>query len=105
MRVEFTSEGRIDLFESAAYYESREPGLGLRFRDEIAEVLKNACGAPYLWRERAEGYRRINCPVFTHYVAYVIREETLIVVAIAHGHRQPGFWHERLQDGPSDGDG
>lgn len=96
MRVLLTSEARGDLFESAAYYESREEGLGLRFRDEIAEILKAVSASPFLWRERPEGYRRVNCPVFTHYVAYVIRRDTLVVVAIAHGHREPGFWHDRL---------
>lgn len=96
MRMVFTTEARADLFESAAYYESREEGLGIRFRDEIADVLKSASASPLLWRERQEGFRRINCPVFTHYVAYVIRGDALVVVAIVHGHREPGFWHKRL---------
>lgn len=96
MRVVFTTEARGDLFESAAYYEAREVGLGMRFREEVATVLHAASAAPLLWRERPEGFRRINCPVFTHFVAYVIRGDTLVVVAIVHGHRKPGFWHERL---------
>jgi plasmid stabilization system protein ParE len=96
MRVVFTAEARADLFESAAYYESREAGLGIRFRDEIATVLQSASASPQLWRERPEGFRRINCPVFTHYVAYVIRGDALVVVAVVHGHREPGFWHDRL---------
>ena len=64
--------------------------MGIRFRDEIADVLKSASASPLLWRERQEGFRRINCPVFTRYVAYVIRGDALVVVAIVHGHRAPG---------------
>ena len=97
MIVEFTSEARQDLYEAAEYYESRESGLGKRFRDEIAEVLKTMASAPCLWRERKAGYRRVNCPVFPYYVAYVIREDFIFVVAVAHGSRSPGFWHGRLQ--------
>ncbi|MEX2581573.1 MAG: type II toxin-antitoxin system RelE/ParE family toxin [Verrucomicrobiales bacterium] len=97
MKVVFTAEARADLFDSAAYYEFREAGLGSRFREEIAAVLQSASASPLLWRERPGGFRRINCPVFTHYVAYVIRGEALIVIAIAHGHREPGFWKDRLK--------
>lgn len=41
MRVEFTTEARDDLFEAADYYEEKEPGLGHRFRDQVAEVLRS----------------------------------------------------------------
>ncbi|MEO8614397.1 MAG: type II toxin-antitoxin system RelE/ParE family toxin [Luteolibacter sp.] len=71
--------------------------LGRRFRDEIAGVLNTAASAPLLWRERKAGYRRVNCPVFPYYIAYVIREDFLVVVAVAHGSREPGFWHDRLR--------
>jgi len=38
--------------------------------------------APYLWREREAGYRRVNCPIFPYYVAYVIRDGVIVVVAV-----------------------
>lgn len=97
MNVDYTTEARQDLFEAAEYYENREQGLGKRFRHEIAGVLQTAASAPLLWRERKAGYRRVNCPVFPYYIAYVIREDCLVVVAVAHGSREPGFWHDRLR--------
>lgn len=97
MNVDYTTEARQDLIDAAEYYENREQGLGKRFRDEIAGVLNTAASAPCLWRERKAGYRRVNCPVFPYYIAYVIREDFLVVVAVAHGSRKPGFWHDRLR--------
>ncbi len=96
MRVEFTTEARDDLFEAVDYYEKKEVGLGQRFRDQVAEVLRVVITAPYLWRERSARYRRVNCPVFPYYIAYVVRDKALVVVAVAHSRREPGFWHERL---------
>jgi|GEM_PF-2070091 len=61
MRVVFTEEASADLFESAAYYESREAGLGMRFRGEVATVLQSASASPQLLRERPEGFRRVDC--------------------------------------------
>jgi plasmid stabilization system protein ParE len=96
MKVEFTTEARDDFFEAAEYYESKEKGLGSRMRDEISKIIRTVAIAPYLWRERGSGYRRVNCPVFPYYVAYVIRGRSIVVVAVIHGSRKPGFWHARL---------
>ena len=62
-----------------------------------ATVIDGSITAPLLWRERPGGYRRVNCPVFPFYLAYVIRGDVLVVVAVAHASRKPGFWHERLE--------
>jgi hypothetical protein len=62
---------------SAAYYESRESGLGIRFRDEVAAVVDWILGHPEIPRLRKRGYRRVNLRVFPHFVAYVIRGNTL----------------------------
>ena len=94
--VDLTSEAKNDLFDAVDYYEDKEQGLGKCLRDEVASMLNTIASAPYLWRERAVGYRRVNCPVFPYYVAYVIRDGVLVVIAIAASRRKPGYWHERL---------
>ena len=98
MNVEFTTEAREDLFEAADYYEAKEKDLGQRIRDEVSQILRAVSGAPYLWRERSAGYRRVNCPIFPYYVAYVIRGNSIVVVGVVHGSRKPGFWHDRLTE-------
>ena len=98
MKVLFTAEGRDDLFEAADYYESKEEGLGARFRNEVSQILSTVASARYLWRERPAGYRRVNCPVFPYYIAYVIRENRIVVIAVVHSSRKPGFWHDRLTE-------
>ena len=96
MIVEFLEEAEQELTEAALWYESREPGLGRRFRDDVAHVVDRIATDPLLWRERDGGYRRVNCPVFPYFVAYFIREQRVIVAAVAHGHRKPGYWKSRL---------
>jgi plasmid stabilization system protein ParE len=82
--------------ESVAYYESRESGLGSRFRDEVAAVSDWILRFPEVPRLRPKGYRRVNLRAFPHYVAYILRGDTIWVVAIAHGHRRPEFWIDRI---------
>lgn len=95
MILEFLPDAVGEMYSAAQYYESKEAGLGSRFRCELMEVCNAILRQPFLWRERSGGYRRVNCPVFPYYVAYFIRGDRVVVAAIAHGHRFPGYWKER----------
>ena len=96
MTILTLAEAEQEFVESVAYYEAREPGLGLRFRDEVAATVDWIVRYPEIPRLRKKGYRRVNLHVFPHYVAYIIRERTIWIVAIAHGHRRPEFWISRI---------
>lgn len=97
MIVEFLENAEQELVEAALWYESKEVGLGIRFRDEIAHVIERIVEDPLLWREQSGGYRRVNCPVFPYYISFFIRGSRIIIAAVAHGHRKPGYWKSRLQ--------
>jgi hypothetical protein len=97
MNYEFLGEARDEFWEAALYYESKEPGLGVRLREEVSHIIERILADPFLWRERPGGYRRVNCPVFPYYVAYIIRADKVVIAAVAHGHRKPGYWSERLK--------
>jgi hypothetical protein len=64
MTVEFLEEAEQELVHATLWYDSKEPGLGKRLRDEVARVVSRIAEDPLLWRERPGGYRRANCPVF-----------------------------------------
>jgi len=99
MNCEFLEEARDEFLEAALYYESKEPGLGKRLRQEVSHVIERILADPCLWRERPGGYRRVNCPVFPYYVAYFIRADTIVIAAVAHGHRRPDYWKDRMNRG------
>lgn len=96
MILEFLPPASEELYEAVQYYESKQKGLGRRFRNEVLEVCGLIIQQPLLWRERSGGYRRVNCPVFPYYIAYFIRGNVVIIAAVAHGHRRPGYWKQRL---------
>jgi plasmid stabilization system protein ParE len=96
MTLSFLPEASAEMYEGAKYYESKQDGLGWRFRSEILEVCGLIVKQPLLWRERPGGYRRVNCPVFPYYLAYFIRNDEVLIAAVAHGHRLPEYWKERL---------
>lgn len=96
MTSDFLPEAAAEFYDTADQYEFRQEGLGARFRGEVLEVCRLIVQQPSLWRERSGGYRRVNCPVFPYYVAYFIRGDLILVAAVAHGHRHPDYWKDRL---------
>lgn len=91
MKLEFLPEAAAEVYAAADDYESREKGLGIRFRNEVRTVCQLIVQQPTPWREVPGGYRRVNCPVFPYYVSYFIRGDLILVAAVAHGHRDPGY--------------
>ncbi len=96
MRLLILGPAEREFSESVAYYEAKEPGLGWRFRTEVFEAVGSIQRNPDLHRVRAKGHRRRNLQAFPHYIAYIIRDETIWIVAIAHGYRRPEFWLDRI---------
>ncbi len=50
---------------------------------------------PLLWRLRAEGWRRVNLPGFPCFIAFVIREDVALIVAVSHCTRHQDYWKAR----------
>ena len=52
MNVELLKEADQELTEAALWYESKEPGFGKRFRNEITHVIGHIASGQLLWREQ-----------------------------------------------------
>ena len=48
MTLDLLPEGAVELYEAVEYYESRQDGLGSRFRDEVLEVCRSIVQQPLL---------------------------------------------------------
>ena len=84
-----------ELNAAIAYYEEQQAGLGLRLKDEVDQYVNWILSNAAIPRLRKGGYRRVNLKVFPFYIAYIIREDTLWIIAIAHSHRKPEYWIKR----------
>jgi plasmid stabilization system protein ParE len=92
-KLEFLPEARLEAEEATRYYEVRVPGLGSRFRHQVEKACAAIVENPLLWRKRSGGYYRVNLPGFPFYIAFIIREDRILVVAIGHASRRPDYWN------------
>jgi len=97
MRIEILHQAEEELTKAVAYYDEIEPGLGLRLKDEIHKIIRWIGDHPEIPRLRPKGYRQVNLKVFRYYIAYFIWNDTVWILAVAHGSRHPEYWMERKQ--------
>ncbi len=95
MNIRILAEAELELTEAIASHEEIEPGLGLRLKEEVRVAIAWIGEYAILPRLRSKGYRRVNLRVFRYFVAYAVIDETVWILAVAHGHRRPEFWIER----------
>ena len=98
MIIRFVEEAQSEFLDAISGYEEARAGLGARFKDEVDRCVLWIAEHPELYRLRAGGYRRINLRVFPYYIAYIVRGETLWVLAVAHGKRKPLYWISRRDE-------
>ena len=94
--VEFLVGARADFDESFDWYAKRSVNAALRFAGAVDAALVNVAANPTRFAS-PDGLHR-ECPVksFPFRVMYRIIDKQVLIVAIAHAKRRPGYWQERL---------
>ncbi len=81
--------------EAAAWYAERDPRVAARFAVELEAALNRIAEAPHRWPAYFHGTRRVRLTRFPYLVAYREDPTRILVVAIAHAKRRPGYWKKR----------
>lgn len=97
MNVTFQPEARIEFIEAIAYYESCREGLGLRFSREVHATIHRITLRPAAWPNSSANTRRCLTRRFPFGVIYEVRENDILVIAVSHLNREPGYWSDRVK--------
>jgi len=97
MRSEFLEIAEIELDEGFEYYESTQPDLGHRFVKEVKSSVKRIESYPQAWHRVTENARRCLVKNFPYGIVYQIKNELILIVAVANLHRKPNYWKERIK--------
>ncbi len=96
MKYEFHPEALAEYDEAAHYYAQQQPGLDLRFIVCVEEGIEQIIENPFRWRPIDEDVRRCLTRVFPYGILYTIEPDFVLIVAVAHCSREPGYWKHRL---------
>ena len=96
MSVRLLESAQAELDDAIAWYASQAPGLGDAFLTETLKTLKLIEQYPKAWHPLTQQIRRCRLRRFPYSVVYAQDGSDLLVVAVAHQHRKPGYWRTRL---------
>jgi hypothetical protein len=98
-RARFAAPARRELLAEVAYYEAKETGLGGRFLVAVEEATARALAYPLTGTPASERTRRIFLKDFPFALVYRPDDMGLVVFAVAHHARRPGYWRNRIDGG------
>jgi plasmid stabilization system protein ParE len=102
MSLRLHPEANAELAASAEWYERQQPGLGLAFSSAVFRALDTIGEQPDTWPEwpgvrHTPPIRRFILADFPFAVPYVVLEDRVVVLAVAHVRRRPGYWVRRTR--------
>jgi plasmid stabilization system protein ParE len=95
--VRFLEVAEIELDQAFHWYESQAPGLSDAFLIEVLSAAERISLYPKAWQLLEDGVRRCRLNRFPYGLIYAVENGDILVLAIAHLHRKPGYWRDRLK--------
>jgi toxin ParE1/3/4 len=95
-KVEFHEAASLELEAAFDWYLARSESAAGRFVEELDRAVTRIAEAPHRWPEGIHGTRKFVLQRFPFVVVYRELPSSIQVIAVAHGHRRPGYWKNRF---------
>jgi toxin ParE1/3/4 len=96
-RARFLPASRQEFLAEVRYYNAEQPGLGLRFSEAVEDCIARSLAFPGTGSPGPAGTRRMFLKGFPFAVVYRREPEEIVVFALAHHRRAPGYWQARVK--------
>ena len=85
-----------ELRSAVLWYLERSESAAEKFAAELYHAIDLIVGAPQRWPSGEHGARKFALSRFPYAVIYKEKPTMIQILAVAHGHRRPGYWKGRL---------
>ena len=92
----FLAPAEEEMTAASVFYDAASDGLGSDFLDDVQHAIDRLCEYPSAGKTVALGLRRMLLQRFPFSVVYAAETDLILVIAIAHHGRQPGYWQARV---------
>jgi len=94
-RIVFLELAEEEMLEAATYYENQAPGLGEDFLAQVQRAVDQIAENPWSGGIMRGDIRRALVPRFPFGILYHIDPTEIVVIAVMHLRRRPGYWRDR----------
>jgi hypothetical protein len=95
-RVRFFLEASEELVDASNWYGRRSAVAETAFLHEVDVSIAAILDAPQRWPLYVDGTCRYVFRRFPFSVVYYVEDGIVLIVALAHDKRRPGYWRGRL---------
>ncbi len=99
--IKYHEAAEEELLNEIGYLELRARGLGRRLYNEVKHAERRLVQFPEVAPEVAAGIRKYPLREFRFSLLYSIEKDGLLILAVAHHRRKPGYWVRRLEHLPA----
>lgn len=92
----FLTPAEEEMAEAALFYKAASSQLGSDFLDDVKRTVDRLCQFPQAGEAITSDLRRILLHRFPFNLVYAIEENVIVVIAVAHHGRRPGYWQSRV---------
>ena len=96
MKIRFLSLADHEVADAVRWYKEQSEDLSPSFLDELDRVVRLVRTYPLLATQIEPDIRRFLFARFPYSLVYGIDQDTIVVIAVAHQHREPRYWADRL---------
>ena len=93
--VEVLPEALDDALAADSWYRAHSASAADAFLAEVERAVARITETPGRWPGYLTGTRRFLLRRFPFFVVYRLRSDLILIVAIAHARRRPGYWRGR----------
>jgi plasmid stabilization system protein ParE len=94
--IVFLAPAEEEMREAAEYYERQTRGLGHEFLAEVQRTVERIVENPRLGQIVRRSIRRRLTPRFPFGILYRIDPHEIVIIAVMHLRRRPGYWADRV---------
>ncbi len=87
-----------EAWQAFAWYNERSPHAAEQFWEELGRARRLVSQRPEGWNPYLYGTRCIRLRRFPYAIVYLATDTTIVGLAVAHLHRRPGYWRDRLTE-------
>jgi toxin ParE1/3/4 len=92
---EFHPEALREAWEAHRWYAERDSRVAASFLAELDHAQEQVVAHPERWPTHLHGTRRYRFRRFPYVLVYHTTPEHIVVLAVAHAKRRPGYWKLR----------
>ncbi len=93
--VEFHPAAESEALEAARWYAQHDAATAERFLWALDRAVEQVAAAPAQWPSYLHGTRRVPLARYPFTLVYRLRTGSVLVLAVAHQRRVPGYWRRR----------